>query len=202
FGLKAHFRGTRLDPAVVELHAWRGGYCGLVHVEEGMTNLCLLCRYEVMQSQAEHAPDAFLAWLLRECPALAQRMDGAQRLTPWLATGNVSFGTYCPVTNGILRCGDAGGFIHPLTGDGMAMAARSGELAAAVVAAHLRGGLRGDDVAPLYAAAWRREFATRLRWAAPLQAVLTSPSLTTPAVTLLSCLPRLARLAVAKTRGR
>jgi len=202
FGLKAHFGDVRLDSSVVELHPWRGGYCGLVRIEGGVTNLCLLSRYDIMHNKAERSPDAFLAWLLRECPALKRRLERAQRLTPWLATGNISFGGHCPAARGVLRCGDAGGFIHPLTGDGMAMAARSGELAAATLAAAVRGGLRAEDVAALYEAAWRREFGTRLRWAGPLQAIITAPLLTAPAVTLLSHLPKLARLAISNTRGR
>jgi flavin-dependent dehydrogenase len=88
----------------------------------------------------------------------------AIRVLEWLATGNVSFGGVQPVSRGVLHCGDAAGFIHPLTGDGMAMAARSGELAAATIGAALRGDLPKHDVAPLYERAWRREFTSRLKW--------------------------------------
>ena len=77
-------------------------------------------------------------------------MNGATRVSAWLATANVQFCAREPVSpDGILRVGDAGGYIHPLAGDGMAMAAREGELAAAILGAHLRGGLNCQNVAEL-----------------------------------------------------
>jgi flavin-dependent dehydrogenase len=200
FGLKAHFRGVRLEPGVVELHPWRGGYCGLVRVEGDLTNICLLARYENWDAVARRAPAAFWQWLLNQSPALRARMRGAERVTEWLATGNVSFGRQQPECAGALHCGDAAGYIHPLTGDGMAMAARSGELAATVVAARTRGSLNRSDAAALYAAAWQREFGARLRWATRLEPLLTNPRLTTPAMTLLALRPALARPLVTRTR--
>lgn len=201
FGMKAHFRGASLEPGVVELHGWRGGYCGVTQVEDGITNVCLLARYEVLQSRAERAPGAFWEWLLAQCPSLALRMQGATRQMAWLTTGNVAFGACCPASGDVLRCGDAAGFIDPLTGDGMAMAARSGELAATVTALQLRGDVRPHDAAPLYAAAWQREFKRRLHWAAALRPLLMTPGLTTPAIALLSHTPGLAQRIVANTRG-
>ncbi|MBV9866936.1 MAG: FAD-dependent monooxygenase [Abitibacteriaceae bacterium] len=201
FGLKAHFRGTGIEPGVVELHGWRGGYCGLVQVEDGITNACLLGCYEIMKRQSQRTPEAFWQWLLQQSPALSARMQGATQQMDWLATGNIAFGQVRPTTGGILRCGDAAGFIDPLTGDGMVMAARSGELAAAVVGAQLSGDVRPIDMAPLYAAAWQREFSRRLHWAALLRPLLMSPVLTTPAIALLSRMPSLAQRTVANTRG-
>jgi flavin-dependent dehydrogenase len=201
-GLKAHFRGVRLEPGTVELHPWRGGYCGLVRVEEGLTDVCLLARYDVVQQRSKRAPEAFWQWLLTQCPALAERFTNAEVATPWLATGNVSFGRQAPTEAGVLQCGDAAGFIHPFAGDGMAMAARSGELAGATVSARLRGSISPNDTAALYDAAWRREFSPRLDWATRLQPLLISPLLTTLAAPIFARAPRLARFAVRRTRGR
>jgi menaquinone-9 beta-reductase len=184
---------------VVELHPFQGGYCGLVRVEDGLANACLLACYDVV---AKRSPDEFWAWVLAQCPALAHRLGGASRVLPWLTTANITFGAVHPARGDVLACGDAAGYIHPLAGDGMAMAARGGELVAAVIGASLRGGLRPEDAAPVYAAAWRREFRTRLRWAAVLQPLMISPPLTRPAMALLERAPRLARLAIAVTRGR
>jgi flavin-dependent dehydrogenase len=197
-GFKAHFRDVALQNGSVELHPFNGGYCGLVHIEDGLTNVCLLADYEVV---AGRRPAQFWEWLLQNVPSLRACAGDAQPAMPWLATANITFGAAQPLHGDVLRCGDAAGFIHPLTGDGMAMAARSGELAAAVVGAGLRGGLAPGDVPLLYAAAWQREFAQRLKWGARLQPLLTSPHFSTLAISLLNRLPRVAQRVVALTRG-
>lgn len=198
-GFKTHFAGVRGVANAVELYPFEGGYCGVGGIENGITNVCLLARYEAVNGRA---PDEFWQALMQGCPALNARLKDATPLMSWLATANVSFGLAQPTrADGVLLCGDAGGYIHPLTGDGMAMAARSGELAASIVAASLRGGLNREDVAPLYERAWRREFANRLHWAAHLEPLLTDPRLARLAVQTFSCAPSLGRLAVAATRG-
>lgn len=232
-GFKTHFRDVHLEAGLVELHPFDGGYCGLVRIEDGLTNACLLARYDVV---ANRAPQAFWEWLLMQSPALSARLRGARQAMPWLATANVSFGHITPVlhltaykkqlhmqssrlqrsrwkrlhaqqqeneprSGAVLQCGDAAGFIHPLTGDGMAMAARGGELAAMVLGAALRGGVSSRDAATLHEAAWRREFGTRLRWGARLQPLATSPLATSLAISVLKRAPFLARRIVELTRG-
>jgi flavin-dependent dehydrogenase len=198
-GLKTHLRAACMSSDTVELHPFHGGYCGLVRIEDDLVNACLLARYDVV---AKRSPQEFWAWVLAHCPNLARRVEGAEQVLPWLTTANITFGSVRPARGDVLHCGDAAGYIHPLTGDGMAMAARAGELAAAVISAALRGGLRPEDAAPVYAAAWQREFRARLRWAALLQPLLISPRLTEPAMALLARAPRLAQFAIAGTRGR
>jgi flavin-dependent dehydrogenase len=197
-GFKTHFHNAALAPGAVELHPFRGGYCGLVRIENGLTNACLLADYDIV---AGRSPAALWQWLLTECPTLSTRMRNAETAMPWLSTANITFGRTQPVQNDILCCGDAAGFIHPLTGDGMAMAARSGELAAVILVAALKHGLKKDDIFSLYTAAWQREFAGRLRWATRLQPLLTSPLGCALAIGLLKHTPHLARQAVALTRG-
>lgn len=201
FGLKIHWRGARLETGVTELHVFQGGYCGLVRVEGDLTNICLLARYEVWQQSGAKTPDELFRWVLTQCPALAERVVVGEAAMPWLATGNVSFAESAPVLDGILRCGDAAGFIHPLTGDGMAMALRSGELAAATLAAQLRDGLRTSDAIAIYDAAWRRELKPRLGWAQTLAPLFLHPVPARAALPLAKAFPATARFLLNKTRG-
>jgi flavin-dependent dehydrogenase len=127
-------------------------------------------------------------------------MRHATRIIPWVATANLSFGKMEPVRDGIVRCGDAAGHIQPFTGDGQAMAARAGELAAVSIAAALRGGVSDDAARAMYAAAWRREFEHRLDWGARLQPLLLWPHLGSAAAMAFRIAPRLARAAVDATR--
>ena len=124
------------------------------------------------------------------------------RVSTGLLTGNITFGNAQPMSGGVFNCGDTAGFIHPLTGDGMAMAARSGELCAAVLGAALRSDLSDAESAELYAAAWHREFDARLRVAAKLQPLLINPNVCGAALFALKKAPRLAQFLVKHTRGR
>lgn len=208
-GIKAHFRGVQLAGDVVELHFWRGGYCGLARVEGDAFNVCLLTAYPVAGEARESsggkgsALDGLWQDVLARCPRLAERMASATAITPWQATANVRFTAYEPCgEGGIMRCGDAAGYIHALAGDGMAMALRSGELAAAVTHARLRGALGIEAASELYQAAWRREFEGRLVHADILSRMLLTPITASMMIKFFSCAPRLAERLVRSTRGR
>ena len=198
-GFKTHLRGADVPLGEVQMFPFRGGYCGLVGIGDGLTNACLLASYERTHGLK---PEQFWREIGAENRALARITRDATPDFAWLATGNVSFSRRQPVgDDGILRAGDAAGYIHPLSGDGMAMAVRSGELAAASIGAALRGDLPRADAAPLYDAAWHREFGRRLNWAARLQPLLIRPQFTLPALRLLDGLPPLGALIMRATRG-
>lgn len=197
-GFKTHFRGAQVAAGEVQLHAFRGGYCGLVGIESGLVNACLLASYPAV---AGRAPEVFWENLLARFSQLAKCLQGAEQILPWLTTANVSFYHFHPTHHGILYCGDGAGYIHPLTGDGMAMAAQAAELAVATCAASLQGGLSRDEVAPLYESAWNRAFRRRLQWGARLHPLLTTPALASPALAGLAAVPALGRMVIRGTRG-
>ncbi len=214
-GLKAHFSGVDLEIGTVEMHLFRGGYCGLVRVEGGSTNACLMTEYSRL---GKNSPTTFWEQLLSENRELQARFAGATRVSPWCSTGNVSFEKFRPVSEieaaspaqtapqdgeiarGILCAGDAAGYIHPLTGDGMAMALRAGELAATCARLQIRG-LETGEAARLYRAAWEREFAPRLKLATQLHPLALRPEWARPVLPLLQHLPTLRRALVRGTRG-
>ena len=196
-GLKTHLSGAIVPAGEVQMFPFRGGYCGLVGIENGLTNACLLASYERTRGRQ---PAQIWADVRAENAALRRATERATPVFDWMATGNVSFESLAPTRGDVLRAGDAAGYIHPLTGDGMAMAMRSGELAAATIGASLRGGLKRPDVAPLYEGAWGREFGRRLEWAKRLQPFYIVPRLTLPTLALASWLPGLANWATRATR--
>ena len=197
-GLKTHLRGAHVAPGEVQVFPFRGGYCGLVGIAGGLTNACLLASY---QRTRGHNPAQIWEQIGAENRALGRATRGANPVFDWLATGNVSFEQTAPTSAGILRVGDAAGMIHPLAGDGMAMAIRSGELCAATLCATLAGSLKRADLAPLYRAAWHREFDRRLSYARALAPLFLAPNLTLPALLVSSWLPGLAERATRATRG-
>ena len=195
-GIKTHWRGVDAPSNETQLFPFRGGYCGLVEVEDGIFNTAILARYDVFQRPEELWREA-----LKQNAALAHAMQGATQATPWIATANISFGETAPLENGVMRCGDAAAHIQPFTGDGQAMAARSGELAAVCIDAALKNSLGDDDARELYAKAWRREFSERLSWGARLQPLLLWPHLGSVAAGAFRIAPNLARAAVRATRS-
>ena len=197
-GLKTHLRGARIEGGEVQMFPFAGGYCGLVEVEDGSFNTCLLVDYARFQGRS---PSQLWDELREENRALSKATEGATLDFDWLATGNVSFDRFAPSRDGLLRVGDAAGYIHPLSGDGMAMALRSGELAARAVVHALKWNLAPEEAASSYALLWEREFGSRLRWAARLQPLFTNAKWTRAAQTAFDLAPQLSRFAVRRTRG-
>ena len=197
-GFKAHFDNVRNYDGAVELHAFNGGYCGVGAIENGKVNVCALARYETVDGRS---PQDFWDWQLSQSASLRARMRGVTPTFPWIATANVRFGRRAPIENSVFNCGDSAGYIHPLTGDGMAMAARGGELAAASIASALRGEISTREAEELYTCAWHRAFKKRLRWATYLEKLLIAPHLVDPALAVLQLTPSLAQRAVLVTRG-
>ena len=74
---------------------------------------------------------------------------------------------------GLLLAGDAGGFVDPMTGDGLRFALRGGELAALEALHALEHG--GDDAHHRLLAARRREFARKWRFNRSLRAMVGFP---------------------------
>jgi flavin-dependent dehydrogenase len=199
-GLKTHWHNLDLQEGVTELHVFEGGYCGLVRVESDLTNVCLLVRYEMWQRSGGKSPQEFFEQILQQCPLLARRIARAELAHSWLATGNVQFDAANHENvglSGILQCGDAARFIHPFTGDGMAMALRAGELAGATLAARSN----EDDASLLFAGAWRRQFRARLNWAGALAPLFLQPTAARVALQVTRTFPALAPFLVAKTRS-
>lgn len=197
-GIKTHLVSADVPHGEVQLYPFKGGYCGLVRIEENLVNACLLIDYA---SAKGRAPSEIWQSARGQNRALAAATRYAHASMAWLATANVSFGIQTPSQASILRVGDAAGYIHPLAGDGMAMAAQSGELAAHVIIQAERHGSTPYEASAHYCREWHHAFDQRLRWASWLQPLVTTPWLSTPALAALDVLPSVANLAVRRTRG-
>jgi flavin-dependent dehydrogenase len=194
-GIKAHFRGVRMTDNQVQLFPYEGGYCGVVRVENDLVNACALIDYKRSRGKT---PAQIWDSILEENSQLKKILGGREPEFNWLATGNVTFNCFNPATEDILRVGDAAGYIHPLTGDGMAMAVRSGELARDAIidspdatAASIR-----------YKKLWHEEFDRRLRWGAWLQPLMTHRRWTLPALAFFDFAPQLMQKLVIVTRQK
>ena len=197
-GLKAHFEGDDLED-VIELHAFRGGYCGLSHVEDGLVNGCWIAREADLK--AAGSPERMLETTLRRNPHLADRLDRLRRVTPFQAVSQVTFRLKGKFDGGLAMVGDTAGMIAPLCGDGMAMALRGAELLAPRLAALLDGRTTRPAFEADYAHAWDGQFGLRLGLGRTLHALYTRPAVASAALRLCTHAPSVGRWIARHTRG-
>jgi flavin-dependent dehydrogenase len=130
-GVKTHLQGNFPDD-LVALHNFEGGYCGVSQVENGNINVCYLANYKSFQQHK--SIDAFNKEVLFKNPHLKNIFENSVPVFEQpLTISQVSFSDKTRVQNHILMCGDAAGMIHPLCGNGMAMAIHSAKIASELV---------------------------------------------------------------------
>ncbi len=173
-GLKLHARGLQLA-SDLELQLGDDAYVGLCPVEDGRVNVCGLFR----QRAGLAAPrEMVLAAYLRATGLgdLAARLEGAE-ICPesCSAVAGVAFDRGA-ATGERMRLGDNFALIPPFTGNGMAMAFQSAELALDPLLAWSRGETRWEETLRLVGDRLRRRFGRRLAAAEMLHPFLHQPS--------------------------
>jgi flavin-dependent dehydrogenase len=200
-GIKMHYRASYPSDQV-GLYAFKGGYGGLSVTETGAVNFC----YLIHRDRFRDTPslETCTTKLLEEHPSLQEVLDGAEPLFGQaLSISNVYFGKKELCRDHVLMSGDAARLIHPLSGNGMAMAIRTGSLQAGLVEQFLSGALSDRKaLETAYRHLWKKEFGPRLRVSAWLQGLLTNPKRMELGIQLATRSPFLLRKLIRKTHGR
>jgi 2-polyprenyl-6-methoxyphenol hydroxylase-like FAD-dependent oxidoreductase len=171
---KANFSAAGIEPGMLPVLAFRGGYGGMVLADAGLATLACCIRRDRLDAARRAAPSqpagAVVETLLRrEIAQVDAALAHAQRIGPWLAAGPLDPGVRLRADDAMLRIGNAAGEAHPIIGEGMSMALQSAFLLARELLAHgdaVRAADAHRDVAARHARAWRRAFAPRLALAA------------------------------------
>jgi flavin-dependent dehydrogenase len=151
-----------------EMHVRPGHYIGVAPLPGGLTNACI-----VTPSVAGHSmKDLWLAALRRD-GELRDRFTAARPVGEPVCLGPLAVDCGVAGMPGLLLAGDAGGFVDPMTGDGLRFALRGGELAALEALHALEHG--GADAHHRLLAARRREFAHKWRFNRSLRAMVGFP---------------------------
>ena len=161
-----------LTPTFGEMHVRRGHYIGIAPVPGGLTNVCLV-KPSFAGDAALGDPSSLLAGALAGDPLLRDRAAGARLIGSPVVLGPLAVEVRDAAIDGLLLAGDAGGFIDPMTGDGLRFAVQGGELAAAAALQALSRGWAG--VHAHLAAARRRAFGGKWMFNRGLRAVVASP---------------------------
>ena len=194
FAFKANFTAASWPAGDIGVLALNGGYGGMVVADNGVTTVACCIRRDRLTALRSAMPglragDVVEAWLRQECIGVRRALDGAERDGAWLTAGPLDPGVRLTNDDAIFRIGNAAGEAHPILGEGMSMALQSAWLlcqhllgtagttgtAIAAGSAAVPEGLAQPGIQRRYAAAWREEFAPRLRLAAVFAHAAMSP---------------------------
>lgn len=196
FGFKAHFTGAALDPDLMPLLAFPGGYGGMVHTDGNRVSLsCCLRRDRLQQCRARFsrlgAAESVLAHIQSHCGAVEEALREAELTAPWLAIGPIRPGFRTLRQGRVFLAGNAAGEAHPVIAEGISLAIQGAWLLANTLLADGGAVLRGalDTAGNRYAAAWRAQFAPRIRRSALIAWLAMQPSATAAIVFLFKLFP-------------
>jgi len=160
--VKTHAIGS-FPENLVALHNFNGGYCGVSKVETDIINLCYISDYKsfkkyknvkTFQEQVVFKND-FLRKIFKETKPVFDKP---------LTISQISFEKKKPVENHVIMCGDSAGMIHPLCGNGMAMAIISAQIASKRIIEFLNGEIKSREILEKhYIRDWNRKFRIRLK---------------------------------------
>ncbi|MBB5634719.1 flavin-dependent dehydrogenase [Pedobacter cryoconitis] len=198
--VKAHYTGE-FQNDLIALHNFKGGYCGVSKVEDQKINICYLADYNTFKThknigiyqekvlyQNKHLKDIF-----ERCTPLFE--------TP-LTISQLSFGARKTVTDHILMIGDTAALIHPLCGNGMAMAIHSAQICATLLTAFFKGDISSrTELEKRYIISWNQNFKSRLRMGSTLSAILSKEYLAEKLISGMVNIPFVLPMLIKKTHG-
>jgi len=178
-----HFYDTR--PGELQMTMGRGGYVGIVRVEDGCLNVGAALDQEIV---GRLGPEAAVNEILSE--AGKERLTGSL-VEGWRGTPPLTRRRDRLADVGFFRVGDASGYVEPFTGEGMSWALNSALALAPLL--HKARGPWSDQLAEEWEAYHRRRVQPSQRLCRWLARGLRHPTLVRSTVGLLQRAPGLAR---------
>lgn len=201
-GVKAHYDYKNFPSDLVGLHSFPGGYGGLSMTETGAINFCYLANYKNFKKYGDI--ELFNEKVVSQNPILKNFLESGELLFDKpLTIAQISFDKKDLIENNIIMCGDAAGLIHPLCGNGMAMAIRSAEILSICILRYFEENNFDRAMLELnYSKAWKKEFRNRLWWGRQLQSLLLNQTLSSRLVHIFTKSERLTKAVIRKTHGK
>lgn len=198
--VKMHYAGDYPDD-LVGLHNFEGGYCGVSKVENDAINVCYLADFESFKKYRNI--DDYQDKVVCKNPRLKELFD---RFVPLfdhpLTISQISFEQKKPVEAHIIMIGDTAGLIHPLCGNGMAMAVHSAKLASECVLDYFERGISREELEANYENVWKTHFKNRLKIGRILASLLQKQGISRFLLTSLSLFPSLLPQIIRMTHGK
>jgi flavin-dependent dehydrogenase len=201
-GVKYHIKSDLL-PNIIQLHNFKGGYCGISKVEGDHYCLCYLTKAENLKAfggSIRRMEEELLSLnpLLKKIFFNRNHFLFEQPET----ISQVSFENKKAVEKNVLMLGDAAGLIAPLCGNGMSMAFHSAAICFGVIEKFFTTSVSREEMEQLYIKLWKKQFSARLSAGRLLQPLLVNTTLSSPAIALLKRLPFVMRQVIKATHGK
>lgn len=198
--VKSHYVGEFPDD-LVGLYHFTGGYCGVSKVENNRINICYLADYKTFKKYK--SIDEFQQKVLSQNKNLEDIFNTASiAFEKPLTISQISFDKKKPIENHILMIGDTAGLIHPLCGNGMAMAIHSAKICSEVVLDFMNNVSSRKTMEEIYAKEWSYNFKHRLKFGRILASILQRPKLTNYLMNFVTLIPSLLPLIIKQTHGK
>src|SRR6218665_111952 len=199
--VKGHYKGDFPDH-VVGLHNFKGGYCGVSKVENNIINICYLADFETFKKYKNI--EDYQKNVLYENPVLKEIFE---KSTPVfekpLTISQISFDKKNCIDNHILMVGDTAGLIHPLCGNGKAMAIHSAKIVSEWVTKYLNHEISSREVLEnKYRKDWNKQFSKRLKTGRFLGRLLQHQQLSELLIRSLAWFPALMPVIIRQTHGK
>ena len=201
-GVKAHYHIPDYPENLVGLHSFDGGYGGLSKTETGDVNFCYLASYSSFKPYG--SIEEYNKHVTSQNPHLKRMLrDADMKFDKPISIAQISFEEKEIIKDHILMCGDAAGLIHPLCGNGMAMAIHSAQIASELVLKFLNNpGFGRSDLESEYRKKWQAAFSRRLLWGRLLQTLLLNQRVASGLIKSFTLSRGLTKSLIRKTHGK
>ena len=196
---KAYFRDAKLDPDLMPLFMFPGGYGGMVTGADGLASFTCCVRRDALQNarakyRGRSAGEALLAHIAANCSGIAKVLGGATLDQSWLAAGPINPGIRSRYEAGVFRVGNLAGEAHPVIAEGISIAMQSGWILATSLALQRAKGGALSNISQAYPANWLKMFAGRIRAAHIIAHAAMRPAIVSAFLPLFRRVPALLTL--------
>lgn len=197
--VKVHYKGD-FAKDLVALHHFNGGYCGVSMIENEKINICYLTDYNSFKPYKNI--ETYQKEVLYRNKNLKQIFEQSEPLfeTP-LTISQVSFDQKSKLENHVLMIGDSAGLIHPLCGNGMAMAIHAAKISSELIIAYANGTITRATLELNYEKYWQQNFNGRLKMGSLLSTLFRNQKTTNFLIACLTKTPFLLNQIIKKTHG-
>ena len=200
--VKRHLENVDFPEAMVEMHNFRDGYCGLSPVPGGLTNCSYISDVRNLRAHGNSVAEMERQVLMQN-PLLRPYLQEAQRAghAP-IVISQITFRERSTVDAHVLLLGDAAGTIAPLAGNGMSMGMNASFLLHGLLEEFLAGRISRPELEERYTHAWRRLLRLRIAAGRLIHQFFGHAGLTTLAIQALKRLPGLTTQVLKLTHGQ